>query len=130
MWLPKDERRLLIYYYKELGQPVVRGNFFLSDLRKNLEKLSNSNNPVRIANKVLNKRNLINLMPDQGDAVTLSLTLAGYDLGRKYSHWWSRSNLWYKEHIKNHWIALVIAFVLGVVGTLLVNWLSQVLGAK
>lgn len=60
----------------------------------------------------------------------ITLTLTGYALGRKYNSWWLCSNLWYTEYIKNHWIWLVIAFLGGILSTLLVNWLTSVFGAK
>jgi hypothetical protein len=123
MWLPKDERRLLVYYYKELEQAGVRGEFLLSDLVKCMKKTNGSRNRVRIANQMLDKRNLIALMPPQGDAFTLSLTLTGYDLGRKYNSWWKRSGLCFAAY-KDHWIMLILGIIGGIVGALLVNWLS------
>jgi hypothetical protein len=127
MWLPKDERRLLTYYYKELKQPGVKGRFFLNDLTKCLGKQIDTHNRARITNQMLDKRRLINLMPPQGDAVTLSLTLTSCDLGRKYKSPWVRSGLWFAEY-KDHWFWLVVSFLGGIIGALLVNWLSKISG--
>lgn len=55
--------------------------------------------------------------------LSITLTIKGYDLGRKYSSWWTRSGLWFAEY-KNHWIWIVVSFFGGVVGALLVNWMS------
>jgi hypothetical protein len=52
------------------------------------------------------------------------LKLEGYDLGRKYSSWWTRSGLCFAEY-KNHWIWIIISFLGGVLGALLINWLSK-----
>jgi hypothetical protein len=124
MWLPKNERDLLTYYYQELGQAGVKGQFLLSDLTKCLRKPNGSKIRIQIANSTLDKRNLIALMPSQGDAFTLSLTLTGYDLGRKYNSWWSRSGLWFAEY-KDHWFWLILGFLGGIIGALIVNWLSK-----
>ena len=125
MWLPKDERKVLVYYYKELHESGVetRGQVFLSKLEKCLSK-NNKRNRVKIASKMLKQRDLLDFFNDQNEAVTVQLNLEGYDLGRKYSSWWTRSGLWFAEY-KNHWIWLIISFLGGVIGGLLINWLSK-----
>ena len=123
MWLPKDERKLLSQYYHELGQVGIRGRLFLSKLAKCLGG-TDKINQVIIASETLDRRKLIILMPRQGDDITLELTLEGYDLGRKYSSWWTRSGLWFAEY-KHHWIWLIVSFLGGIIGGLLINWLSK-----
>ncbi len=54
----------------------------------------------------------------------ITLTIKGYDLGRKYSSWWDCSGLWFAEY-RNHWIWVIVSFLGGVIGALLVNWLSR-----
>jgi hypothetical protein len=55
----------------------------------------------------------------------ITLTIAGYDLGRKYNdHWWVWSHLWFTEY-KDHWFWLILSFLGGIVGALIVNWLSK-----
>ena len=64
---------------------------------------------------------------EAGDSIEVSLTMEGHDLGRKYNCWWLRSNLWYAEYIKNHWIWVIISFFGGILSTLLLQWLSKVI---
>jgi hypothetical protein len=52
------------------------------------------------------------------------ILLAGWDLGDKYMSWWSRGGLWFREY-KDHWVWLIVSFLGGVLGTLLVQWLSD-----
>ncbi len=54
----------------------------------------------------------------------MQLSLEGNDLGRKYSSWWTRSGLWFTEY-GNHWIWIIVSFLGGVIGGLLINWLSK-----
>jgi hypothetical protein len=54
----------------------------------------------------------------------ITTKLTGWDLGDRYMRWWSRGVLWFREY-KDHWIWLVIGFVGGVLGALLVEWLSR-----
>jgi len=130
MWLPKDERKVLACYYKELHESGVaaRRSFFLSTLEKSLRG-RNARNRVLLASQTLHRRNLIAFLNDQGDALTVQLSLEGYDLGRKYSSWWTRSGLLYAEY-KHHWIWLIGSFVSGIIATLFVLWLSKVLKLK
>lgn len=81
---------------------------------------------VSFANSAFVKRELISLQEHQHehDVVGISLTVRGYDLGMKYNSWWTRSSLWFEEY-KNHWIWLIVSFLGGVIGALLVNWLSK-----
>ncbi len=123
MWLPKDERKLLAYYYRKLEQVNVRGSLFLSELEKCLQG-TNTRNRVLLASERLMRRNFLDFLNNQGDALTVQLSLQGYDLGRKYSSWWTRSGLWFAEY-KDHWFWLIISFLGGIIGALVVNWLSK-----
>lgn len=125
MWLPEEERKVLIHYYKKLHESGVetRGQFFLSELEKCLSE-KDKRNRVKIASKMLKQRDLLDFFNDQNEAVTVQLSLEGYDLGRKYSSWWTRSGLWFAEY-KNHWIWLIVSFLGGIIGGLLINWMSK-----
>lgn len=158
MWLPKDERKLLSYYYRQINTVETDQRFEIRDLIKVLRKKEQSGPPrtkreiilgtyntLENVNNLLSQRNLIaweNLNPDSISAayqydhptsqelfentevnLRISLTIKGYDLGRKYSSWWTRSGLWFAEY-KNHWIWLIISFLGGIIGGLLINWLS------
>ena len=128
MWLSQDERKVLYHYYKKLhGSGVeTRGQIFLSELET---RLSGKDKRIRIkrASKTLEKRDLLAFLNFQGDAVTVQLSLQGYDVGRKYNSWLSRSNIWYAEYIRNHWIWNIISFIIGIFATLLIQWLSKVI---
>jgi hypothetical protein len=69
---------------------------------------------IKKANDFLVARNLIKITPhDSGDGVIIiSLTLDGYDLGKKYSGWLAKSGLWFEEY-RNHWLWLFFAIVGG-----------------
>jgi len=81
---------------------------------------------LKISNAGLERREFIKLQKHEHcDGVAgISLSIKGYDLGRKYSSWWTRSGLWFAEY-KNHWIWIIISFLGGVLGALLINWLSK-----
>ncbi|MBA7690936.1 hypothetical protein ES703_99472 [subsurface metagenome] len=120
MWLPKDERKVLAYYYKELHKSGVktRGQIFLSKLEKCLSK-NNKRNRVKIASKMLKQRDLLDFFNDQNEAVTVQLSLEGYDLGRKYSK--KRGMLWIWCNEYKLWVILtVITGLIGLIVTILV----------
>ena len=123
MWLPKDERKLLAYYYRRLEQVNVRDSLFLSELEKCLHG-PNTRNRVLLASERLMQRIFLDFLNNQGDALTVQLSLQGFDLGRKYSSLWTRSGLCFAEY-KDHWFWLIISFLGGIVGALIVNWLSK-----
>lgn len=108
MWLPKDEEETLVFYYQQFAagriphtpkQPWDEG----------VHHRLNHRDPIDIT--YVSYRPLVTLTPE------------GIRLGQIYNSWWLRSNLWYAEHIKNHWIWLFICFIVGGVITQLINWL-------
>jgi hypothetical protein len=157
MWLPKDERRLLFYWYLAIGRMDQEESFELRELvhclickdikelieRRQKKKSKPTNivqavdeyiderNRVEVAITALQQRGLIILKEYSGELQIKSvcLTLQGFDLGKKYSSWWTRSGLWFAEY-KNHWIWLIGSFVSGIFATLFVLWLSKVLKLK
>jgi hypothetical protein len=51
----------------------------------------------------------------------VSLTPEGIRLGEIYNgSWWRRSGLWFAE-CKGHWFWLILSFLVGILGTLLVK---------
>ncbi|MHC4119082.1 MAG: hypothetical protein ACYSWO_16435 [Planctomycetota bacterium] len=130
MWLPKDERKVLSHYYRKLhGSGVeTRGRVFLSELEKCLPG-KDKRNRVKIASRTLKKRDLLAFLNDQADAITVQLSIEGYDLGRRCNSWCDRNVLWFREY-KDHWIWIIISFLGGVVGALLVNWLTRGTGGE
>lgn len=133
MWLPKNERKLLAYYFREIGKHDESRTFGDNNDMKALgwnERKSNADydklyiDRVWVADDTLEKRGYIGGLNRDIMQKTLSLTLEGYDLGRKYNSWWIRSGLWFAEY-KYHWIWVIVSFLGGIIGALLVNWLSN-----
>ena len=82
---------------------------------------------INLVNMALKERKLINTKGDIDSTSpprSISLTTSGCDLGRKYNCWLKRSGLWFAEY-KDHWFWLVLSFLGGIIGALLVNWLSK-----
>jgi hypothetical protein len=95
-----------------------------SKIKKAIHQLILDRKRVPAANRLLAARSLINLSHHQQDSntVILSLTLDGYDLGRRYSNWLTRTHLWFREY-KDHWMWLIVAFIGGSVGAKLIDFL-------
>jgi len=82
---------------------------------------------IEAANLALCERGLIVITrhEHEQDVFGVSLTVAGYDLGRMYATWFGRTGEWYREY-QHHWLWLILSFLGGVIGALLVevlrNW--------
>jgi hypothetical protein len=172
VWLPKDERRLLAGYYRNVGEQdlatVRRGGCFAASayqldeivklLRRGRVRISQYGQAGREhhgtagaveerkdavcefvgvraraeqANQLLARRQLLALEDHEAvrDVRVVTLTLAGYDLGRQYSKWWDRTGLWFKEY-RNHWVWLIGSLLGGVLGALLIEWAKRGFGWK
>ena len=112
MWLPKNEREVLKHYYKELHISGVeaRGKIFLNELEKCLSG-KDRRNRAKIVSKMLLQRNLLAFYNDQDDAVTVQLSLEGFDLGRKYSSKYHTFLLRCNEYKVWIIVGLIISFV-------------------
>jgi len=75
---------------------------------------------VEVANKMLQDRHLVNVRENGTGFYTVTMTLEGRDLGRKYNSWFDRSGFWFREY-KDHWVWLIVSFLGGVLGALLVQ---------
>ena len=144
MWLPEKERKLLRRYYLDIGKigeskvykdtiPLMEEIGYRKAMREGIkedgergedlekrciDELDNSNNLLR-------ERGLIKLQHDETmDDPTIELTIKGYDLGRKYNSWIIKTGLWFEEY-KNHWLILILGFVAGILGALIVEWLRK-----
>jgi len=158
MWLPKDERRLLSYYYRRINTAGIKRKFeireLINALKKNPFGTPKTEREIMIEtfdilenlNNLLSQRKLITWEPFDSGAIgharlldhpdsqqffentqvyfLVTLTLEGYDLGRKYNSWLTRSGLWFAEY-KDHWFWLILSFLGGIIGALIVNWLSK-----
>lgn len=118
MWLKKDERTKLAFYYRETNAGSKR--YSLKDASDHLKQI----------NTRLRSLGLIKTQDPDARERLIELTPEGLQLGQKYNSFWSYIKLWYEEYIKNHPIWLIISFIGGVIATLLVNWLSSFFGAK
>jgi len=124
MWLPRNERKVLHYLYSKdgsagLGSPRRRS---LADF----QTICSDKNSAEAAASILNERKLVILREtdEPKGHIDIGLRVEGYDLARQYSHWFTRSGLWFREH-KDHWIWLIVSFLGGVLASLVVQWLSD-----
>ena len=125
----------LLYFIKSSASPNLPPQGTKEYIEKYKDWLKEWNR-VLIAIKLLEERGLIISSHDPdifirtyretglNSRLTFSLTLKGYDLGRKYNSWFSRTGLWFAEY-KDHWFWLLIGFLGGIIGALIVNWLSK-----
>jgi hypothetical protein len=95
-------------------------------LIKKMAQILKDEKVITETNKILEARGLIRLRGDQttNSIIGIMLTLNGYDLGRKYNSWFTRTGLLFAEY-KHHWFWLIVSFLGGIIGTLIVNWLSK-----
>ncbi len=124
-WLVQERGRLI----KTYGDGTSRdsGDDILSAKGKNIiAKTALVMKRLEIANAHLQERKLVEISPHNSErgVAGILLTLEGYDLARRYGHWFGRTGLWFREY-KDHWIWLIIGFVGGVLGALAVQWLSE-----
>lgn len=136
MWLPKDERKLLASYFRRADKPDEPVTLGFKEVQNDMKALgwkeskSNANYDRKYINRIWNVDDLLKKRGFLGDLThdawekTLFLTIQGYDLGRKYNSWWIRTSLWFAEY-KDHWFWLIISFMGGIIGALVVNWLSK-----
>ncbi len=109
MWLPKDEREILVFYYRQFTAgsiPPTPKQPWDDGVHRRLDHRD------LIDITYVNHKPLVTLTPD------------GIRHGQIYNSWWSRSKLWYEEHLKGHPIWLIVSFISGVIITLFVQWLK------
>ena len=165
MWLPREERQLLMFYavydadlnenpmpfsVGEL-QEVAVGRLCAGQIAECVKRVKgrkgevsqgaprneeNGRGPsahmgwlqakgvIESANKRLQERGLIEARECGTGQYEVTITLTGWDLGCKYNSWWDRTGLWFREY-KDHWIWLIVSFAGGVLGALVVKWLSS-----
>jgi len=126
MWLPRDERGVLRYLCTNIGRDGVGHKSRLQ--LDEFGKICGDEHSTVSATRVLNERGLVMLgdtdRRQANRSIYVGLTPAGYDLGRKYNSRFARSGLWFSEY-KDHWVWLIVSFIGGVLGSLLVQWLSR-----
>ena len=80
-----------------------------------MRELMSGERKISIANGALERRGLITVVQHatERQIAGIALTIGGYDLCMKYSHWFAKSGAWFEEY-RNHWISLVLSFLGGV----------------
>jgi hypothetical protein len=99
---------------RKYGDPDETKSDESGDHKKWIKKYFDETNRIKRANKHLAERGLLIVENHQheNDVIVISLTIDGYDLGRKYAHFLARSGLWFAEY-QNHWAWLIAAFIGG-----------------
>ena len=128
MWLPKDEKTLLAFCCTKISRGEAPFNLTHREIIEALRSkgIEADKQFVHEALFKLQNRNLLRWRSGtDGNSVGITLFQQGYDLGRKYnSSWLVWSGLWFEEY-RNHWFWLIISFLGGIIGALVVNWLSK-----
>ena len=130
MWLPKDERKLLAFYYAKAQKPNVTLEFpdniepmkILGYKDCNEEKSNVESNPffLRVcdANENLKRQGLIHFtFKHERKHPKFSLTFEGDELGKKYSCIPGKIELCCREYI---WLWVVLGVIIGLI-TLIVT---------
>ena len=130
-WVNRGAMKVKEYDQGELERPAGNDKRDVEQVKEGLKKYIGQRNRLEVANKVLEKRGLVKRQKHKyvDDVEVIALTIDGYDLGRRYSKWFTRTGLWFAEY-RNHWIWLIVSFFGGVLGAVLVNWLYKVLIAS
>jgi hypothetical protein len=104
-----------------------KDGFDMDEMKKNITTYAGLRNRLEVANRALEKRGLVKRQKHKhrDDVDGITLTIDGYDLGRRYSEWFTRTGSWFAEY-RNHWIWLIVSFFGGVLGAVLANWLSKI----
>lgn len=97
------------------------GEFDLKDARGKITRYLCIRSRIDAANAVLSERNLIKLRHHKSeDNMGVSFTIEGYDLGRKYSKWYTLIGLWIGEY---RWVWLILAGLIGALLSKVLSWL-------
>ena len=131
-WIPILTTLLVKYRARRIKAYGDTKKFFNKEdesaapLEKEVKTCINLEKRLQISNAALERRKLIEVQPHAHPGVSgITLTIDGYDLGRKYRSCLISSGLWFAEY-KYHWFWLIVSFLGGIVGALTVNWLSRV----
>lgn len=143
MWLPKDERKTLRKYHSYFSN-INEAIHFINISERACNATTNlierglihevrgegkehfKHLSTWIARELVDLANFLSSSKEDEvvQKVILEFTLKGLDLANKYNCWFTRSGLWFAE-CKDHWLWLILGFIGGILGALLVNWLSN-----
>ena len=86
--------------------------FNISVLKKGIKDYISCADRVKAANDRLAKREFIVTKPHSSErsVIGISLTLKGWDLAKKYDHWFTKTGEWWGEY-KGQWIWVVVGYV-------------------
>jgi len=127
MWLSKEERIILRIVFKNVDRPEE--NFYFDDLIIILP-ITKKNDSSYIRKKIipalekLRYKRLIeyNLRPMEYE---IALTQDGYDLAKKYSHYFDRTTLWCKEYHHNIILSAIVSIIVTIVTIIIIEWLIK-----
>ncbi len=94
----------------------------IEKMKQGIKRLIARMSRIKKANRLLTERGLVTVQNHQTehDVIVVALTVDGYDLGRRLSRWFERTGLCFQEY-RNHWVWLVVAFLGGIVGSLVIE---------
>jgi hypothetical protein len=100
-------------------------------LKRDIKIYIRDSKRVQFANKILAERGLIKHSQDQPEAgvTVVTLSLEGYDLGRRYSSLLGSTGIWFEEY-KNHWLWLVVAFMGAAFASKLIEFVANLVFIK
>ena len=143
MWLPKDERKVLRKYrdyirtidesihFTDLSERTYNAtrNLIERELLHEIKEGGREHSKyvtTCLTEEQVSLKDFL-LFSEEDSArydVVLQFTLKGLDLAGRYDWWFTRTGLWFAEY-KDHWFWLIVGFLGGIMGALIVNWLSQ-----
>jgi hypothetical protein len=105
------------------GNPVDPND--MEQTKRQMKTLIDMLHRVDSANRRLAERGYIIIGKHQtaDDVRIIRLTIYGFDLGRRYGNWWDSTGIWFETY-RNHWIWLLVGFLGGIIGSLVVKLLS------
>ena len=85
---------------------------------------------VKQANTMLTARNMVTIRKHdhEQDVVLITLTVEGFDLGRRYGSWFNSTGLYF-AHYKDHWFWLIVAAVGGGITSKLIDYFAAIITA-
>jgi len=127
MSLSKDERNLLVFYFRGIGKPDESERFGDSDDNPDLKALGWKKNKrkedydkefvekLTKADELLQKRGFIEISDEKNWERTVKLTFEGYELGSKYNTKLGASYAWLERYrLILEILGLVIALLIAI----------------
>ena len=120
-WLCRPQR---IWEYGDADAPRNMPMELNETTAESVNRYFNEINRLAVANKHLAERKLITITKHETEEVFfITLTIEGYDLGRKYANSWVSSGVWFHEY-QNHWLWLIFATIGGGLLSKAIDWIG------